>query len=135
MNTVVDVCKRAAEAFAADGSSFVPASTLRTQLEPLLDKTDGELRFRLHYVCLLIKDVMENLSGDVNYNAFGIALDRQRRTVREAIRRALEAIVEDAQREGDFHSSDHRCSELAGVYLQAISSLNKKSELLGEVAP
>src|ERR1043166_5704056 len=83
LNDIERAARTAADSMqaSAGGWMFRPAAEFRTAVEPRMLFTDGDVRLCLMFLVLLIKDIMQNLSGDVPYDVLGQAVDAARANV------------------------------------------------------
>ena len=119
----------AAEAMEAPAADFFlrPAAEFKMNVEHLLISTDGNLRFCLSFLVLIIKDIMENLAGDVPYDALGVELDTARANVQRGLRASCRSLASDlASTTSDFGDTFEKCSALAAEYFSAIERLNRR---------
>jgi hypothetical protein len=129
---LVDVQQAAASAAeglqtSADVWMLRPAAEFRTAVEHLLTSTDGNVRLSLAFLVLIIRDIMQNLSGDVPYNVLGEALDAARANVQRALRATLRTLADDLSSKGkDLTDTLENCSGLAAEYFSTIERLNRK---------
>jgi hypothetical protein len=105
----------AAEAMEAPAADFFfrPTAEFKMNVEHVLISTDGNLRLCLSFLVLIIKDITENLAGDVPYDALGVELDTARAN-------------DLASTPSDFSDTFEKCSALAAEYFSAIERLNRR---------
>ncbi len=119
----------AAEAMEAPAADFFfrPTAEFKMNVEHVLISTDGNLRLCLSFLVLIIKDITENLAGDVPYDALGVELDTARANVQRGLRAAFRSLASDlASTPSDFSDTFEKCSALAAEYFSAIERLNRR---------
>jgi hypothetical protein len=107
----------------ADNWMFRPFIEFGSRIEPYINKTEGDLKLCLALLSLAIKDVTQNLSGDVPYEK---DLDIARSNVQRAFRVAFESLANDLGEQHGFLSTMKSCANLVGEYLSTVSSINEK---------
>lgn len=116
-------------AIALDGplSSFMfrPAIEFENEIAQLVLETTGELRLCLAFLSLVIRDVLQNLAGDVPYEPLSDRLDLARASVQRALGATLRSLADDLCSKHSLESTIGHCSALAGVYAAAIAQLNE----------
>jgi hypothetical protein len=127
LDTIRGIARDAALALEgpSDAWIFRPAIEFGMKAEPYIERTSGELRLCLAFLCLTIRDVMQNLAGDVPYDALGERLDVARSDVQRALRAALRDLAADLHQQNRPQATIESCSALAAEYLAAISRLNR----------
>jgi hypothetical protein len=103
-----------------------PAAEFRVAVEQELTSTTGELRLCLAFLVLIIRDVMQNLSGDVPYDVLGESLDAARANVQRALRATFRALASDLASRNDLKATLENCSALAAEYFSSIERLNRE---------
>lgn len=134
VSAVLDYVEHAARTAAAalqesaDGWMLRPAAEFRTAVEHRLVATEGDVRLCLIFLALVIKDIMQNFSGDVPYDILGQPVDAARANVHRALQLTLRTLADElASGEGRLPKTLESCSSLGGEYFTAVERLNKSA--------
>jgi len=130
LDDVEHAARTAADALQAPAGGWMlrPAADFRMAVEHRLLSTEGTVRVCLTFLVLLIKDIMQNLSGDVPYDILGQAVDAARANVQRALQLTLRTLADElASGEDHLVRTLDSCSSLGGEYFSAVERLNESA--------
>lgn len=127
---IVALARHAAKGLssASDDWGFQSAAEFEVAIEPHFTRAPVELRVCLASITFLIRNVMQNLGGDVPYEPLGERLDVARANVQRSLRLCFESLATDLHDGHHLQATIDACGSAIGEYFSTVERLNRVSD-------